>query len=417
MEGGQPGCMNSSSDFFYDPYRYFRWCRRKPKTAENAEESQRTQRESDSCTASGTLKNGVLQNSAWLKGDGVGLEVIEGRYLQDILDQASALRDTLAGLDRPSRLMQLVDSLGHGDIQRVVLTGMGSSFHALHPLHLQLISSGFGSMMVETSELVQYQTRLLDSKSLLIAVSQSGQSAETVRLLELNRHASPVIAVTNNSDSTLANQSQVALVTRAGSEYSVSCKTYVTTLMMLKWLGDALCGGSAEQSRRELENSVSLGSTYLSNWRSHVEELASRMQGISDLFVVGRGASLAAVGAGALIAKESAHFHAEGMSSAAFRHGPFEMLSRKIFVAVFSGDDKTRALNQRLCSDIRESGGDAELIGEDSGLRSFRLAEYGSDIRPILEILPLQMVTIALAALAGREAGKFERATKVTTIE
>jgi len=347
----------------------------------------------------------------------VGLEIIEGRYLQDIRDQPSALRDTLGGLERPSRLMQLADTLSHGDMQRLVLTGMGSSFHALHPLYLQLISSGFGSMMVETSELVQYQTRLLDSKTLLVAVSQSGQSAEVLRLLELNRNASPVIAVTNTPDSTLAKRAQVSLVTRAGSEYSVSCKTYVTTLMMLKWLGDALCGTSAEQSRHELEGSVFLVSSYLSNWKSHVEELASRMRGISDLLVVGRGASLAAVGAGALITKESAHFHAEGMSSAAFRHGPFEMLSPKIFVAVFSGDDKTRALNQRLCRDIQESGGNAELIGEDSGLRSFRLEEYGSNIRPILEILPLQMVTIALAALAGREAGKFERATKVTTIE
>jgi len=347
----------------------------------------------------------------------LSLQIIEGRYLQDILDQPSALKDTLAGRERPGNLMKLAERLARGEFHRVVLTGMGSSFHALHPIHLQLIDSGVSSMMVETSELVQYQTRLLDSHTLVVAVSQSGQSAETLRLLEVNRGASALIGVTNTPVSALAQQAQAALLTRAGSEFSVSCKTYVTTLMVLKWLADALCGGSAEQSRHELESSVGLVSTYLAAWRAHVAELASRLEGIEDLFVVGRGASLAAVGAGALIIKESAHFHSEGMSSAAFRHGPFEMLSGKIFVAVLAGDEKTLELNERLSRDIRDGGGHADIIGEDSSLASFRLADSGSGVRPILEILPLQMLTIALAALGGREAGKFERATKITTVE
>lgn len=347
----------------------------------------------------------------------MGLQIIEGRYLQDILEQPSALRDTLAGLERPSGLLQLAEGLGRGEFSRIVLTGMGSSYHALHPVHLQLIAAGFGSVMVETSELVQYQTRLLNSKTLVVAVSQSGQSAETVRLLEVNHDVSPVIAVTNTPGSVLAKQARAALLTRAGTEFSVSCKTYVTTLLMLKWLGDALCRRPAEESRRQLEASVPLVSRYLEGWRTHVEELGARLEGIEDLFVVGRGPSLAAVGAGALIIKESAHFHSEGMSSAAFRHGPFEMLSRKIFVAVLSGDEKTRELNQRLCQDIKEGGGDAEIIGGDSAFASFRLAEHEQGIRPILEILPLQMITIALAALEGREAGKFERAAKITTID
>lgn len=347
----------------------------------------------------------------------MSLPIIEGRYLQDILDQPSALKDTLAGLERPGSLQPLAENLARGEFRRVVLTGMGSSFHALHPIHLQLIDSGFSSMMVETSELVQYQTRLLDAQTLVVAVSQSGQSAETVRLLEINRGASPVIGVTNTPGSALAQQAQAALLTRAGSEFSVSCKTYVTTLMALKWLGDALCGASADQSRHELESSVGLVSTYLAGWRAHATELASRLEGIEDLFVVGRGASLAAVGAGALIIKESAHFHSEAMSSAAFRHGPFEMLSGKIFVAVLAGDEKTRELNEKLSRDIRDSGGQSDIIGEDSSLAAFRLADGGSSVRPILEILPLQMITIALAALGGREAGKFERATKITTVE
>ena len=147
------------------------------------------------------------------------LRVIEGPYLQDLLGQPQALQDTHEGLERPPQLVQLAGRLG--EFQQIVLTGMGSSFHALHPLNLQLIDHGIGSTMVETSELVHYHTRVLNPKTLFIAVSQSGESAEMVRLAKVN-HGAPVIAVTNTSGSTLARHAAVGLVTRAGREFSVS---------------------------------------------------------------------------------------------------------------------------------------------------------------------------------------------------
>jgi glucosamine--fructose-6-phosphate aminotransferase (isomerizing) len=141
------------------------------------------------------------------------------------------------------------------------------------------------------------------------------------------------------------------------------------------------------------------------------------LEGVRHLFLVGRGGSLAAVGTGALTIKESTHRHAEGMSSAAFRHGPVEMLSAETFVIVFAGDEKTRALNTRLLEDIRQKGGRAELLGKDAQLSSLRIPEVPESALPILEILPVQMVTLALAAQSGREAGRFTLGSKVTTIE
>ena len=345
------------------------------------------------------------------------LQVIEGKYLEDILHEPSALEATVANLAASPPLIQLAERLAEGKFHRVVLTGMGSSFHALHPLNLQLIGHGFTALMVETSELVHYGSRFFDPKTLIVAVSQSGQSAEMIRLVEVNRKRSEVIAVTNTPQSPLAEHSTAALLTQAGSEYSVSCKTYVTALMVLKFLGDILCQQDAKQSRRELKKAPVAAGEYLNRWKEHVEHLASKLRRIKHLFFVGRGASLAAVGTGALIIKESDHFHAEGMSSAAFRHGPFEMLSDETFVAVFSGDEKTRDLNERLLSDIQQGGGHAEFIGKDSSLEPFRLQDQSDSIRPILEILPVQMMTLALAALSNREAGKFERAAKITTTE
>jgi glucosamine--fructose-6-phosphate aminotransferase (isomerizing) len=270
--------------------------------------------------------------------------------------------------------------------------------------------------MVETSELVHYKNRFFDPKTLIVAVSQSGQSVEMVRLAEVNRKRSAVIAVTNTPESPLVEHATAALFTQAGAEFSVSCKTYVTALMALKWLGDILCQRDVQRSRRELKHAAPAVAAYLADWKEFVLRLARELDDIRHLFLVGRGGSLAAVGTGALIVKESDHFHAEGMSSASFRHGPFEMLSEETFVLVFSGDAKTRDLNLRLLTDIKQQGGRAELIGEKASLECFRLTD-GGGIRPILEVLPVQMITLALAALAGREPGKFELATKVTTTE
>lgn len=345
------------------------------------------------------------------------LSVVEGPYLRDILDQPGALEATLGGLNDAQRLQPLAAALRNGKFANVVLTGMGSSFHALHCLHLRLIDSGIPSLMVEASELLHYQARLLNTKTLIVIVSQSGQSAEVVRLLEENAGRSKVIAITNTPDSPLAKQSDAAVITRAGSEYSVSCKTYVTALMALQWLAEVLCGGDLKRTEQELQEASSAVDAYLLHWKTHAQTLCSELKGIRHLFLVGRGPSLAAVGTGALIIKESDHFPAEGMSSAAFRHGPLDMVNDESFVMIFSGDDRTRSLNRKLLDDVRARRGRANLVCENAQLAPFSLPAAPACVQPILEILPVEMVTLALAAQEGREPGRFEFATKITTTE
>jgi glucosamine--fructose-6-phosphate aminotransferase (isomerizing) len=345
------------------------------------------------------------------------LSFIEGEYLRDVLNQSQALEDTLEKLESSKALLNLAKRLNAGSFHRIVLTGMGSSFYALHPLCIDLINHGFSAIMVETSELVHYKSRLFDTKTLIVAVSQSGQSAEMVRLIEVNQTRAAIIAVTNAPESPLAVQSDAALLTWAGDEYSVSCKTYVTGLMALKWLSHVLCDGDSRHTRQELKEAAPAVAAYLSNWKAHVRSLMPKLNKVRHLFLIGRGVSLAAVGTGALIVKEADHFHAEGMSSAAFRHGPFEMLGDETFVLVFSGDARTKDLNIRLFADILEQGSRAEMCGEDAPSLAFRFPDAPAGIRPILEIMPVQMITLALAAKAKREPGRFELATKVTITE
>ena len=151
------------------------------------------------------------------------------------------------------------------------------------------------------------------------------------------------------------------------------------------------------------------------DWKDDIRKFADLLKNIRPLFLVGRGASLATVGIGALIVKESDHFHAEGMSSAALRHGPFEMLGNDTLVLVSAGDAKTQALNQRLLHDIRQQDGRADLVDKNVALSCGRIAEYGPSVRQIMEILLAEMITLALQA--GCQPGRFELASKVTTIE
>ncbi len=348
---------------------------------------------------------------------GNAIKIVEGNYWRDILQQPKALEDTMEALRESPALWRLAQRLSAGRLRQVILTGMGSSFHGLHPIYLDLVGHGLPALMVETSELLHYQRKLFNPRNLIVAVSQSGRSAEVVSMLRANRRRSIVVAITNTPESPLARGAHVVVPTIAGEEFSVSCKTYTAALMALRWLGDVLCGKSLRRTRRELADAPILAAAYLASWKKHVLSLARRLDGASQLYLVGRGASLAAAGTGGLIIKESDHFPAEGMSSAAFRHGPLEIVTPKTFVLLFSGAQPTRELNHRLALDIRKRDGGAELIGDDARFRALRLSHAPDSIRPILEILPVEMITLALAALANREAGRFERAAKVTTTE
>jgi len=342
--------------------------------------------------------------------------LLEGGYLRDLLDEPRVLERTLAGLQESAGLSALARDLERGRFRRVVLTGMGASFHALQPLFFSLNRRCVTTLLVETSELIHSMPEVIDAGTLLIILSQSGRSVEALRLLEM-RGSTPVIAVTNHADAPLPKQADAVLLTQAGEEFSVSCKTFVASLLALQWLRGVLCAPDRGRVSDELRQAAPAAERYLKDWRNHVQELWSETQDMKHLFLIGRGDSLASVGTGGLILKESAKFHAEGMSSAAFRHGPFEMTGPGVHVLVFEGDRAAAALNKGLADDVRNAGGRAELIGPSAELAACRVPGAWSLATPVLEILPVQMLSLALAARANREPGKFQLITKVTTLE
>jgi glucosamine--fructose-6-phosphate aminotransferase (isomerizing) len=340
-------------------------------------------------------------------------------YKTDILAQAVALQDTLDLLDVTNFPEDIRRGMQTGRWRKIVLTGMGSSYFGLLPLYYRLVSAGLPAWLVETSELL-YWPAFLTPDTLVVAASQSGSSVETMRLLEEFGSQCSVIGVTNTADSPLGRKSTFAVLTRAGQEATVSCKTYLAALAAQTWLGDQLIQEDLGQHEYAgLAPTPQIVQAYLDKLPEHIEELKPVLTGVRQIYLVGRGTSIASAGTGGLILKESVHIAAEGMSSAGFRHGPFEMIGPETFVLIFSGCGETVRLNRKLYSDVVSAGGRTAMVAPAlAGQPSvFTLPACPNPALLILEILPVQMMTLALADLRNLQAGSFSLATKVTTVE
>jgi glucosamine--fructose-6-phosphate aminotransferase (isomerizing) len=350
--------------------------------------------------------------------------IVPSAYAADILAQPQALSDTLSGFEIIPELLDLAAVPRHQRTARLVLTGMGGSYFVFYPLYYRLITAGLAPVLIETSELINEAAALLGPKTVVVAASQSGRSGEIVRLVELARErACPVLAVSNTPDSPLALGAAASLFTHAGAENTVSCKTYTTMLVAMELLGDLMLKGRSTHRFASFHRLPEVVERYLRHWEGYVAELTAILSGAAHLFYVGRGPSLAAAGVAGLTTKESTHFHAEGMSSAAFRHGPLEMAGPQTAVAIFAGLEPARALNHRLAEDLRRLRARVLWIDDAAGAGVLRLPLSSSSdsirslYRPILEILPAQLMTLALAQLCGHTAGEFSHASKVTASE
>jgi glucosamine--fructose-6-phosphate aminotransferase (isomerizing) len=281
---------------------------------------------------------------------------------------------------------------------------MGASFHALQPITVDLLAAGRMALRIETSELIHGAMAQCRPDTLLVVVSQSGASVEILRLLDLNRHAT-VLAVTNDPDSPLARRAAAVVLTHAGSGILQSLARPIRPPSWLSsWLGAILLQFDEQQTLKRLADVPAAVADYLRQWEVHVPKIMRRLDGMRSLFLMGRGASLAAVGAGSLITKEAARFPAEGMSSAAFRHGPLEILNAERFAIVLTGAASTAMLNIGLLGTIAKQGKIGEALGPRAPFSPFCIPDMEPSLLPFLEILPLQMTTLALAAMNGREA-------------
>ena len=334
-------------------------------------------------------------------------------YLQDIHLQPEALAGLLEAGLTPD-VLSLLDRAGQFD--RIVMTGMGSSLFGQYPSFLRLARAGWPVWSIETAELLGHARGLITDRTLLWITSQSGRTAEVVALLEqLEVRPAAILGVTNDPASPLGEGASAVLHLHSGPEKTVSTRSYLNTLAASALATSHVLGEAAD---RELAAGPARVADYLKEWDRHKAEVDHALPE-STMFILGRGASLAATMTGSLIIKEAAGRSVEGLSVPQFRHGPLEMAGPDLSVIVLAGDPVDHELNAAMRRDLTSFGARVAWVdtavdpAQDSiGLTMPDLS--GAIARPIAEILPLQLLSVVLAERADHEPGAFHKIGKVT---
>jgi glucosamine--fructose-6-phosphate aminotransferase (isomerizing) len=337
-------------------------------------------------------------------------------YIRDILSQPAALR---AALEHYST--SAPENIDLADFDRIMISGMGSSCYAAYPAFIQLSKQSVPVQLLNAAELLHSLHGLIGSRSLLWLNSQSGRSAELVHLLDhiQSRPPAHLLTFVNDVSSPMGERADTCVGIHAGEEATVSTKTYTNMLAINLLAAVQLGGGDVNSAIEQMRAAADAMESYLANWEERVRELDSAIGEFDELFLLGRGASMSAVWNGSLINKESAKIAFEGMHAADFRHGPLEIVSEGFAALILAGSRETSALNRELAREILSYGGKAIWMDsvEDPELPTIVFPETSDLTRPFVEILPMQMLTLAMAKRKNTEAGKFRHVSKVTDRE
>ncbi len=339
--------------------------------------------------------------------------------LTEVYEQPAALHHTLDALATDVRQVERhAVQLQQGKLRRVIFTGMGSSYWAAFPCMIALHERDITAFALESSEFMYYHRALLDEQTLVVAISQSGRSVEVVKLLDAISPQTPVIGITNDPQSPLAQRSTTRLLFKAGEELTVSTKTYTCTLAALHLLAAALTGGSTQTAIDEVRQVADAMERSLPAWNTRALGIVERIQPVAFVIFVGRGPSRASCMTSALITKETAKIPTEGMVSGQFRHGPMEVVAPGITTVIFAGPGQTRDLNLSLARDLTGREGSVVVVGADvPKALTVEVPAASEMLTPVAEIVPVQLIAAQLAARRGLEVGTFRFGQKITTTE
>jgi glutamine---fructose-6-phosphate transaminase (isomerizing) len=177
-----------------------------------------------------------------------------------------------------------------------------------------------------------------------------------------------------------------------------------------------LTHGPLAQTRAQLRETAEACGRFLADWQARAAEIAEAVGLPERLFLLGRGALLSTVWAGALVLKESAKINAEGLSAGQFRHGPLELADARVTALIFDGEGPGVALNRKLAAELRGFGVRAVSASGVSDA-DLRLPAASGDGLPIAAMLAIQLLSLSVAERSGFVPGQFRNAGKVTATE
>ena len=354
--------------------------------------------------------------------------------LKEIMEQPRALKSTIEARLRSGRVELDIgwDAADMASFRRIVLTGCGSAYHAAVAGKYVIESLCRVPVEAELASELRYRDPIVGADTLLIAVSQSGETADTIAAMrECASRGARVLAIVNVVGSTVARLADAVLYTYAGPEIAVATtKGYTTQLAALYlfavWAAEGL--GRIEKTRyNELVAALSALPARMQraiDLNTHARYLAGRWHGQGAMFFIGRGMDYAAAMEGSLKLKEISYIHSEAYAAGELKHGTIALIDEKrlvvalccqtaLFGKMMSNVQEVKARGARVLAVAPE--GDRRIFAEADDVLFAPRGEELFAAAP--ELVPLQLFAYYVALENGCDIDKPRNLAKSVTVE
>ncbi len=356
--------------------------------------------------------------------------------LKEIHEQPTVVRNALK--DRIDENGLTADVFGQGadeifkKVQHVQIIACGTSYHAGMTARYWLEQYANVSCNVEIASEFRYRKSVVHPNSLLITISQSGETADTLAALRLAKELGYMSSLTicNVQGSSLVRESDLAFMTRAGAEIGVaSTKAFTTQLTAFLMLTLAL---GKENGMTDADSKAIVSA--LHSLPAKLEETLAITGGIEDLaeefadknhsLFLGRGDQYPIAMEGALKLKEISYIHAEAYASGELKHGPLALIDDEMPVIVVAPNNELLEKLKSNVEEVRARGGimyvfadkDAAFEGDET-MRVIDVPHCEAPIAPIIYTLPLQLLSYYVALIKGTDVDQPRNLAKSVTVE
>ena len=356
-------------------------------------------------------------------------------YMQkEIFEQPRAIADTLEGVEgiTPDVFGDPAHRIFR-EVERVLILACGTSYYAGLTAKMWLESLAKIPTDVEIASEYRYRDSVPDARTLVVTVSQSGETADTLAALKHARALgmNHTLTICNVATSAMVRECRLAYVTRAGVEIGVaSTKAFTTQLAALYLLALALAqvrgrlsNDDEERHLKALRHLPSALSAALA-LEPQVIAWAERFAGKDHALFLGRGLHYPIALEGALKLKEISYIHAEAYPAGELKHGPLALVDDRMPVVAIAPNDALLEKLKSNLAEVRARGGELYVVADlDShlaaaeGLHLIRLPEHAGPLSPIVHVVPLQLLAYHTAVIRGTDVDKPRNLAKSVTVE
>lgn len=357
--------------------------------------------------------------------------------LKEIHEQPDVVRNVLTGklraFDEPITLNEVtLDRSKLRDLNRIQIVACGTSLHAAM-VGKYLIEDFCGIPVdVEPSSEYIYRKTITDENTLVIGVSQSGETADTITAVrQAKKKGSHILIVTNRPDSTMAREADSLVPVNAGIEVSVAAtKSYMAQLISFYLLAIYMAevkGSMPKEELLDLKHELIILPQKIDKILTHKEEIqkiARKFANSKDFIFIARGINFPTALEGALKLKEISYINATGYTAGELKHGPIAMLDEsmpvlsvlmkgKVYDKILSNAEEAKARNARMIALTDSEDSKLEELFENI----IQVPEVSEILSPALAIVPLQLLAYYIAEFLGKDVDQPRNLAKSVTVE